>query len=146
MYRIVFSFRAKEGCYIGENDCAEAAKCLYDGFKTEGYIYFKRHEHLIKPMVQLTAGTHCNIEELDVGNHDWTDTFKPEVELDQDKMTPSKKLRIAPNFIKIEFITKGTGFIDDIIAQIIFSPILDPLPFRVPNNLKDECNDKRHKA
>lgn len=107
MFRIMFSFRAKDGLFISEKDCVEASLWLYDGFRSKGYAYFKSQEQVIKPMVQLTAGAHCNLENIDVSNKKWIDQFKHANGIGLNEMTPTKSLRIAPNFVKIEYIVKG---------------------------------------
>ena len=108
MFRLIFSFRAADEENLHEEDCILAAQHIINGFKLKGHIYHMQIEKYVKPMVQLPAGVHCNIEHVKTEDRTWPSIFEYNENPIDSKPQHKKVMKIAKNFMKIEIWLKGT--------------------------------------
>ena len=113
MFDVIFSFRCKERDNISAEDCFKAIDLILAGVERKNTTYLHMIDDAIRPMCQLTAGLHLNIEELVADNQLWYEFFGKQTDTYKTREVKWIK-RIDNNFIKICLSMKGT---------IIFLPV-----------------------
>ena len=128
MFDVIFSFRCKEQDYISVEDCFKAIDLILAGIEKRKTLYLHVINDVIRPMCQLTAGLHLNIEELVANNQLWYEFFGKQD--DMHKMREVKwTRRIDRNFIKICLSMKGT-------IIFVFRPLYIKTHFQIQHHFE----------
>ena len=107
MYGLTFAFRSHAEAKLRVEDCIIAANHILKGAKQDRMRYLCNIDEFIRPMVQLPAGLHCNIEKLDCDSSTWVDYFKYDDDMNTAKRMPHKTKTITEYFIKVTFYVSG---------------------------------------
>ena len=95
---------------ITTDDCIKAVELILEGIEVDKLGYLRKIESAVRPMCQLTAGLHLNIEKLTEEEHQWLHFFGNPRKTEAITKGIKWIKRIDKNFLKICIIMRGQSF------------------------------------